>query len=215
MAGVIKYGMSMTLVNGTLTDAYNQSGLTAEQAAIGNFVVRNVQTITTGSSSNYGISNNGATAIPNGAAYVTVTGAGWGFTPTSIVASVAKPAGGDNIFATVREDSITSDGFIADLSAPTTTTGYVLSYAVTESTVVGAAGDTLELGGVNNPGLALFLNLDAVNYVEVGVRVSSTFYPFLKLMPGQYSGPMFLGTSAPCAVANTSPVKLFYIIYNR
>lgn len=81
--------------------------------------------------------------------------------------------------------------------------------------VASAQGDLLDLGGVTVPGLSVFSNLDTVNYVEVGVQVSGTFYPFLKLLALQQSGPMFLGTSAIYARANTGNVKLFYIIYDR
>ena len=82
--------------------------------------------------------------------------------------------------------------------------------------VLGAgAGDAIDLGGVVVPGLATFANLDLINYIDVGVQVAGVFIPFVHLLAGQYSGPLFLGTAAPFAMANTGAVKLFYIIYER
>ena len=124
MAGSIRYSMNMALSNGTLTDAYNTSGLTASQTT--GLMVRNVQTL--------------------------------------LVAS--------------------------------------------------AQGDLLDLGGIITPGMASFANLDALNFVEIGIRVGGVFYPFLKLLAGQQSGPMFLGATAIYARANTANVQLFYIVYN-
>lgn len=55
----------------------------------------------------------------------------FGFVPTSIVVTVIKPsAPNDNLFATVRNDTITAGGFTADLSAPASAPGYILAYVV-------------------------------------------------------------------------------------
>jgi hypothetical protein len=81
-----------------------------------------------------------------------------------------------------------------------------------------AQGDLLDIGGVTVPGMAIFSNLEAVvggNFCEIGIQVSGTFYPFLKLLGGQQSGPMFLGATTIYGRANTGNVKLFYIIYDR
>jgi len=75
-------------------------------------------------------------------------------------------------------------------------------------------GEALNLGSITTVGWAIFANLDDTNYVEVGVQVGGTFYPFLKLKSGEQAGPMRLGVSNPYARANTAAVKLFYIIYN-
>ena len=72
----------------------------------------------------------------------------------------------------------------------------------------------LGLGSVVTPGWAVFTNLDATNYIEVGIDVGAVFYPFIKLLPGETSGPVRLGMAAPYALANTATVSLFYIIYN-
>jgi len=80
------------------------------------------------------------------------------------------------------------------------------------------AGDALDFGDVINPGLSVFVNLDLVNWVDIGIVVDGTFWPFIHLLAGQHSGPILLGTgigTSVYAVANTAPVKLFYIIYDR
>ena len=83
-----------------------------------------------------------------------------------------------------------------------------------QSVSTAAGGDALGLGGVITPGYAIFSNLDATNYIEIGSNVAATFYPFMKLLPGEESGPIRLSIAAPYARANTLAVSLFYIIYN-
>lgn len=75
----------------------------------------------------------GSKSIESGDDEVVVTGAGWGFVPSSIVATVVKPTDGDDtIFATIREDTVTADGFSADLSGNTDKAGYKLYYLAVE-----------------------------------------------------------------------------------
>jgi len=64
----------------------------------------------------------------------TVTGLALDFTPAQVLVTVRKPAAaGSNIFATVRDDSISDDGFIVDLSATTPGAGYKLDYLIIEA----------------------------------------------------------------------------------
>ena len=74
-----------------------------------------------------------------------------------------------------------------------------------------AAHEALILGEVATPGFAYFKNLDATNYVQIGVDVAAAFVPFVKLLPGQ-SAQVWLGTTAPYAKANTGAVLLDYMI---
>lgn len=60
-------------------------------------------------------------------------------------------------------------------------------------------------------GWAYFRNLDATNYVEIGVDVGATFGPLLRLYPGQFT-VVRLTTTAVYAKANTAAVKLQYFI---
>jgi len=59
-----------------------------------------------------------------------VTGAALASAPAQVLVTVRKATGGLNLFATVRGDSITTDGFTADLSAATDTANYSLDYLV-------------------------------------------------------------------------------------
>ena len=72
----------------------------------------------------------GSQAMASGVDSVTVSGLGLATVPGQVLVTVRKPTGGLNLFATVRGDSITTDGFIADLSAATNATTYQLDYLV-------------------------------------------------------------------------------------
>jgi hypothetical protein len=71
-----------------------------------------------------------------------------------------------------------------------------------------AAGTALNLGSVAANGVFWFQNCDATNYVEVGVQVSGTFYPFIKLKAGEaWAGRLGTGV-VPYARSNTASVIL-------
>jgi len=70
------------------------------------------------------------------------------------------------------------------------------STALVIASGVGAAG-----------GWAWFRNLDTTNYVEVGVQVSGTFYPLVRLNAGE-AAVFRLGVITPYARANTGSVYL-------
>lgn len=59
-------------------------------------------------------------------------------------------------------------------------------------------------------GWAIFENMDATNYVEIGRQVGGAFYPVLRVSAGKKTGPVELGcsTSQLYALANTGTVKL-------
>ncbi len=80
---------------------------------------------------------------------------------------------------------------------------------------VGTTHEALVLGDVASCGGAWFCNLDATNYVDIGVDVSSTFYGLIRLMPGKSTFVPRLATNAPYARANTSAVSLEYIIFSQ
>lgn len=72
-----------------------------------------------------------------------------------------------------------------------------------------AAGTALVIaGGVAAAGgWAWFRNLDATNYVAIGVQVAGTFYPVVRLNAGE-AGVFRLGVITPYALANTGEVYL-------
>ena len=73
----------------------------------------------------------GMVALNNGDDFFTLTGAGWSFVPTAMVCIVVKPsAGDDNFFATLRDGTLTADGFTVDFQSAISNTGYYLGYFV-------------------------------------------------------------------------------------
>jgi hypothetical protein len=63
-------------------------------------------------------------------------------------------------------------------------------------------------------GFAVFRNLDATNFVQIGVKPASTFYPFIRLLAGESCLLRLDGTlTAIYAKADTAAVKLFYSVY--
>ena len=98
--------------------------------------------------------------------------------------------------------------------APVTT-----KHDITAATVVGqvqdigfSAHEALVLGDVVTPGFAWFHNLDGTNFVEIGIDVGATFYPFIKLLAGQNTC-CWMGTAAPYAKADTAAVELDYVLH--
>ena len=74
-----------------------------------------------------------------------------------------------------------------------------------------AAGTAITLGGVTTAGVCYFRNLDANNYIELGVQSGGVFYPTVKLKPGEPAAFRHAGT--PYARANSAAVLLLYGIY--
>ena len=72
----------------------------------------------------------GTQAIASGVDSVTVSGLGLAAAPGQVLVTVRKLTGGLNLFATVRDDSITTGGFTVDLSAATDAATYKLDYLV-------------------------------------------------------------------------------------
>lgn len=65
---------------------------------------------------------------------------------------------------------------------------------------------------ITTPGVCMFTHLGTANYVELGVVVSGTFYPFVRINAGE-SWPLRLGTTAPYAKASTGSIELACCIY--
>jgi len=72
----------------------------------------------------------GTQAIASGMDSVAVTGLGLPSVPGQVLVTMRKLTGGLNLFATVRDDSITTGGFTVDLSAATDAATYKLDYLV-------------------------------------------------------------------------------------
>lgn len=72
----------------------------------------------------------GTSTISSGVDFVTVSGLGLSYTPSFIIVTMRKATGGLNLFAIVRGDSISTDGFTADFNAATDSTSYHLDYLI-------------------------------------------------------------------------------------
>jgi hypothetical protein len=73
--------------------------------------------------------HSGTRNLTSGQDFLVVTGLGLAVAPTAVTVSVSKPTSGDyNIFATVVEDTITTDGFRVELSATPDNGNYKLKY---------------------------------------------------------------------------------------
>jgi len=72
----------------------------------------------------------GSQAIASGASTVTVSGLGLAAAPAQVLVTMRKATGGLNFFASVRGDSVTTDGFTADLSGVTDAGTYELDWLV-------------------------------------------------------------------------------------
>ena len=75
----------------------------------------------------------------------------------------------------------------------------------------GTAGETITMGDTGTAGWAFFRNTDTANFVEIGVQVAGTFYPFVKLKAGE-SCILRLGTNTPYARSNTATTNLQFFI---
>lgn len=75
-------------------------------------------------------SGDGAYTIPNGADTGSVTGLALTLTPRRVMVSVRKPVGGLNLFASVVDGSISTDGFNFTLNGQTDAGTYKLDYVL-------------------------------------------------------------------------------------
>lgn len=77
---------------------------------------------------------------------------------------------------------------------------------------IGTAAEVVALGDVVTAGYAFFANLDDTNFVQIGIDVAATFYPVIKLQPGE--GQVFRVDPAATlyAKADTGAVKLDTLI---
>ena len=71
-----------------------------------------------------------------------------------------------------------------------------------------AAGTLLTFGDLTTLGYALITNLDGTNFIEIGVQVAATFYPFLKLEAGQDCSLWLVNGVSYYALADTAAVIL-------
>jgi len=77
-----------------------------------------------------------------------------------------------------------------------------------------AGGTALSLDGITTAtmGYAYFRNLSATYSVQIGVQISTVFYAFASLKPGEVGLIRMNQTNPPFAIAITSAVDLQYTI---
>lgn len=73
---------------------------------------------------------------------------------------------------------------------------------------IGTSHELVGITDITNKGFAYFGNLDTTNYVEIGVEVSSTFYPLIKLAAGETAVLKLSPSVAVYAQANTAAIDL-------
>lgn len=97
-------------------------------------------------------------------------------------------------------DQFIKNGLLVDM------TGNLSDKSV--QTIGHAAHEAVSLSSdIGTPGWSAFLNLDDTNFVQIGIEVSATFYPLVKLMPGEMA--LFrLATDTFYAQADTADVNL-------
>lgn len=66
---------------------------------------------------------------------------------------------------------------------------------------------------LGSAGLGYFKNLDGTNYVELGVDVAGTFYPFAKILANDPPNLISLASDVIYAKANTAAVRLLFEIF--
>ena len=60
-------------------------------------------------------------------------------------------------------------------------------------------------------GVAMLKNLDSTNYIEIGVKPAATFYPLLRVQPGETQSIRWAQGITPYAKANTATAKLQHL----
>jgi len=99
-------------------------------------------------------------------------------------------------------------GTFAVTLSSSTSAGGIVSIPTT------AGGTALSLDGITTAtmGYAYFRNLSATYSVQIGVQISTVFYAFASLKPGEVGLIRMNQTNPPFAIAITSAVDLQYTI---
>lgn len=77
---------------------------------------------------------------------------------------------------------------------------------------IGTTYEAITVGDLASAGWCYITNLDSTNFVEFGVEVAATFYPFVKILAGESAGPFKLSTLTIFGRANTASVRADILI---
>lgn len=81
----------------------------------------------------------------------------------------------------------------------------------TTMTVDDSVYETLDIGSITVPGYMFARNLSATHDVEIGLAVTATFYPLIRLRPGE-TALFRAATTSIAALADGAPARLEYLI---
>jgi hypothetical protein len=79
---------------------------------------------------------------------------------------------------------------------------------------IGTTHEAIPLGDVATLGMARLKNVDATNYIEIGVVVSATFYPVVRINTNESCVFRLAQGITPYARANTAAARLEYDIFD-
>lgn len=113
----------------------------------------------------------------------------------------------------VKAASNINETFIVEAQTPDMAGNAISEGTSTIPTTAGGTAISVN-AAVTTLGWAIFKNQGPTNYVEIGLQVGGTFYPFMKLLAGEESYPIRLGmaSNALYALANTASVDLTHKI---
>ncbi len=106
------------------------------------------------------------------------------------------------------------DGFTPNTAQITETNAGVGGQTLSIPTTAGGTA-LAGLSGLTAFGYAAFQNLDSTNYVTVGIVVAATYYPVMKLFPGEFAILRLVPAVSYYALANTAAVELFYRVWEN
>lgn len=100
------------------------------------------------------------------------------------------------------------------INQKTTSVSIASGLVASNTLTIGTTYEALLLGDVaTNGGPGYFENMDDTNYVDVGLEVSATFIPFIRLFPGQRVAICSLPNRNVFARFNTAAGQLRYRIW--
>jgi len=118
----------------------------------------------------------------------------------------------DEIRVSTGLRAIKGDNRVEDIKADRTYTwGGTHKSANTQT--VGTTHEALELAAdLGTKGWATLMNLDTINYVTLGIVVSATYYPVIRLKPGERCVLRLEATATLYAKADTAAVALDVLV---
>ena len=102
---------------------------------------------------------------------------------------------------------VSNGGFVAERNPGRLQVDQATQGGIGSVQTIGTTYEAIALGDVSTEGYAQFINLDASNFVDIGIDVAATFYPVVRLLAGE-TAVFRVSTQALYAKADTAAVKL-------